>query len=121
MTTIERVLYVAGGVGVLATLSWVVLGQGWQPGNAVAGVLSCASVAAGALLRALASPSNDASHPPVAGDDIVQSRIRAEGAVVAKSGRGRSGRDRIRQRGIRAGGDVIGTQETTPPPPEAAP
>ncbi|NYI99218.1 hypothetical protein HNR12_005495 [Streptomonospora nanhaiensis] len=120
MTRVERVLYASGGLGVLATLAWVVWGQGWQPANAVAGVLSCAAVAAGALVRALAPASGEAPGP-ASGDDIEQSRVRAKGGVIGKSGRG-SGGDRIRQRRVRAGGDVIGKQETPRPrPPEASP
>ncbi|OOC52417.1 MULTISPECIES: hypothetical protein [Nocardiopsis] len=109
MTLLERSLYIMGGAGIVAVLAWIGLTRELSVWNSVAGVLSCAAVAAGWIMHA-AFARRVATDQSGAGDVVEQHGVHTTGSVTGKSGWRRS-RDRISQRRIRAGGDIIGKQE----------
>jgi hypothetical protein len=112
MTLLERSLYIIGGAGIVAVLAWIGLTRELSVWNSVAGVLSCAVVAAGWIMHAVFARHADPDQSG-AGDVIEQHGVRTTGSVTGKAGWRRS-RDRISQRRIRAGGDVTGKQERPP-------
>ncbi|MET9713340.1 hypothetical protein [Nocardiopsis alba] len=112
MTLLERILYIMGGAGIVAVLAWIGITRELGAWNSVAGVLACAAVAAGWIMRAVFT-RRATTEQRGAGDVVEQHGVRTTGSVSGKSGWRRS-RDRISQRRIRAGGDVIGKQERQP-------